>query len=175
MISKPVSNIVLLMVLSQYKTVKSRHCVGLMPTLTKCQNRIRTCKLIQRGQRKSERDRGGQRRGNWVDSHPGYRTGNTYCLHFCTAVQILVSGSQVVPLTQWSLKPAHVLLSLRSECMNNQLVNWYLTLSQLNCVHQKETQHITAANTTSQTTKYFEVWILFSCTCWTNQVRLIIV
>ena len=49
-------------------------------------------------------------------------SGIAYGQHLLSSVtQILVLGSQVVPLTQLSLKPAHVWLSLRSESMNNEL------------------------------------------------------
>ena len=71
-----------------------------------------------------------------MDSTPGI----AYRQHLLSSVtHILVSGSQVVPLIQWSLKSAHVWLSFLSESMNNQLVSRYLTPSQLLCVHQKET------------------------------------
>ena len=101
----------------------------------KMPEQIRTCKQIQIERCRSDRDRVGQRQKNGVDSTPGI----AYRQHLLSSVtHILVSGSQVVPLTQWSLKPAHVWLSLRSESINNQLVSWYLTPSQLLCVHQNE-------------------------------------
>ena len=51
-------------------------------------------------------------------------SGIAYRQHLLSPItQILVSESQVVPLTQWSLKPAHVWLSVRSESMNNLLVS----------------------------------------------------
>ena len=86
----------------------------------KMPEQIRTCKQIQTERCRSERDRVRQRQRNGVDSTPGI----AYRQHLLSLItQILVSGSQVVPLTQWSLKPAHVWLSFRSESMNYQLVS----------------------------------------------------
>ena len=88
--------------------------------LDKMPEQIRTCKQIQIERCRSERDRVGQRQRNGVDSTPGI----AYRQHLLSSVtHILVSGSQVAPLTQWSLKPAHVWLISRSESMNNQLAS----------------------------------------------------
>ena len=86
----------------------------------KMPEQIRLCKQIQTERCRSQRDRVRQRQRNGVDSTPDI----AYRQHLLSSVtHILVSGSQVVLLTQWSLKPAHVWLSFRSENMNNQLAS----------------------------------------------------
>ena len=100
---------------------------------------IRTLNKYKENDAKRERDRVGQRQRYGVESTPGITYRQHLLLSVFQVTQIFVSGSQVAPWTQWLLKPAHVWLISRSECMNNQLVSWYLTRSQLLCVHQKET------------------------------------
>ena len=138
---------------------------------------VRTCKQDKENDAKGERDRVRQKEREGVDSTPGTACRQHLQSSVFTAVQILVSGSQVVPSTQWSLKPAHGWLSSRSESINNQLVSQLIINSQSaalrtskrNSMRLQQLQH-RKQESVSKHNPWFQVCVSISCTCWTIQV-----